>query len=165
MDERPASLTLALRLLAALVLLGAVVVLLIVTRQDDLIRSWAEGNPAVREVLHTRGLEAVKEGSVQPPRFIPVAITLYVVLAGLIAVLGVFLNNGYEWARLGITVLLFFSAVAGIAGLRVGQPVVFDVCTVVGLALFAAMMVPLWHPDTTAYIHADPDVDPLRPTA
>src|SRR5438128_12352555 len=57
-DERPASLTLALRLLAALVLLGAVAVLLIAARQDDLIRSWAEGNPAVREVLHTRGLEA-----------------------------------------------------------------------------------------------------------
>ncbi|GAA1961486.1 hypothetical protein GCM10009798_21560 [Nocardioides panacihumi] len=165
MDERPASLTLALRLLAALVVLGAVAVVLIVTRQDDLIRSWAEGNPAVREVLNTRGLEAVKEGSVQPPRFVPVAITLYVVLAGLTAVLGVFLNNGYEWARLGITVLLFFSAVAGIAGLRVGQPVVFDVCTVVGLALFAAMMVPLWHPDTTAYIHADPEAEPLRPTA
>jgi hypothetical protein len=160
-DERPASLTLALQLLAALVLLGAVTVVLIVVLRDDLIRSWAQGNPAVREVLETRGLDAVKEGSVQPPQFIPVAITLYVVLAGLVAVLGVFLNNGFEWARLGITVLLFFSAVAGVAGLRVGQPVVFDVCTVVGLALFAALMVPLWHPDTTAYIHADPEAEPL----
>lgn len=164
MDERPASLTLALQLLAALVLLGAVTVVLIIARQDDLIRSWAEGNPAVREILQTRGLDAVKEGSVQPPQFIRVAITMYVVLAGLIAVLGVFLNNGFEWARLGITVLLFFSAVAGIAGLRVGQPVAFAVCTVVGLALFAAVMVPLWHPGTTAYIHADPDADPVSPT-
>jgi hypothetical protein len=158
-DERPASLTLALRLLAVLVLLGAVTVVLIVLRQDDLIRSWAEGNPAVREVLETRGLDAVKEGSVQPPQFTRVAITMYVVLAGLIAVLGVFLNNGFEWSRLGITVLLFFSAVAGVAGLRVGQPITFSVCTVVGLALFAAVMVPLWHRDTTAYIHADPDAE------
>lgn len=163
MDERPASLTLALQLLGALVLLGAVTVVLIITRQDDLIRSWAAGNPAVRDVLQTRGLEAVKEGSVQPPQFIRVAITMYVVLASLIAVLGVFLSNGFEWARLGITVLLFFSAVAGIAGLRVGQPAGFAVCTVVGLALFAALMVPLWHPDTTAYIHADPDAEPGRP--
>jgi hypothetical protein len=162
-DERPASLTLALQLLAALVLLGAVTVVLIITRHDDLIRSWAEGNPAVREILQTRGLDAVKEGSVQPPQFIRVAITMYVVLASLIAVLGVFLNNGFEWARLGITVLLFFSAVAGIAGLRVGQPVAFAVCTVVGLALFAALMVPLWHPATTAYIHADPDAEPASP--
>jgi hypothetical protein len=158
-DERPASLTLALQLLAALVLFGAVAVVLIVLLRDDLIRSWAEGNPAVREVLESRGLDAVKEGSVQPPQFIRVAITLYVVLAGLIAVLGVFLNNGYEWARIVITGLLFFSAVAAVAGLRVGQPTAFAVCTVVGLALFAALMVPLWHRDTTAYIHADPDAD------
>jgi hypothetical protein len=164
-DERPASLTLALQLLAALVLLGAVTVVLIIVQQDALIRSWAEGNPAVREVLERRGLEAVKEGSVQPPHFVPVAVTLYVVLACLVAVLGVFLSNGFEWARLSITVLLFFSAVAGVAGLRVGQPVTFAVCTVVGLALFAAMMVPLWHPDTTAYIHADPETEPLPPTA
>lgn len=160
MDERPASLTLALQLLAALVLLGAVTVVLIIVQQDALIRSWAEGNPAVREVLERRGLDAVKEGSVQPPHFIPVAVTLFVVLASLVWVLGVFLSNGFEWARLCITVLLFFSAVAGVAGLRVGQPVTFAVCTVVGLALYAASMVPLWHPDTTAYIHADPEAEP-----
>jgi hypothetical protein len=162
-DERPASLTLALQLLAALVLLGAVTVVLIVVRTDDLVRAWAEGNPAVRQVLETRGLEAVKEGSVQPPHFVPVGITLYVVLAALVAVLGVFLSNGFEWARLGITVLLFFAGVAGIAGLRVGQPVLFDICTIVGLALSAAVMVPLWHPDTTAYIHADPDTELVPP--
>lgn len=161
MDERPASLTLALRLLAALVALGAVTVVLIIVRQDDLIRAWAEGNPAVREVLETRGLDAVKSGSVQPPHFIPVGATLYVVLASLLGVLGVFVGNGFEWARLGITVLLFFAAVASIAGLRVGQPGLFDGCTVVGLALAAATVVPLWHPDTTAYIHADPEDDPL----
>jgi hypothetical protein len=157
-DERPASLTMALRLLAGLVLLGAVTVVLIVVRQDDLIRSWAEGNPAVREVLQTRGLDAVKEGSVQPPHFVPVAITLYVVLAGLVAVLGVFVVNGFAWARIGITLLLFFSAVAGVAGMRVGQPLTFTICTVIGLALFGALMAPLWHPDTTAYIRSDADL-------
>jgi hypothetical protein len=158
-DERPASLTLALQLLAALVLLGAVTVVLIVVLHDDLVRSWADGNPAVREVLRTRGLDAVKKGSIQPPQFTRVAITLYVVLAGLVGVLGVFLKNGFEWARVGITLLLFFSAVAGVAGLRVGQPTTFTVVLVVGVALFAAMMVPLWHRDTTAYIHADPESD------
>lgn len=158
-DERPASVTLALRLLMALVAFGALTVLLVILRQDDLIRAWAQGNPAVREVLETRGLEAVKTGSVQPPHFIPVAVTLYVVVASLLGVLGVFFGNGFEWARLGITVLLFFSAVAIIAGLRVGQPRLFDVLTVLGLALFAALVVPMWHPDTTAYIH-DPDGGP-----
>lgn len=160
MDERPASVTLAGRLLVALVLFGALTVVLVVLRQDDLVTAWAEGNPAVRDVLETRGLEAVKEGSIQPPHFVPVAVTLYVVVASLLGVLGVFFTNGFEWARLGITVLLFFAGVAIVAGLRVGQPPLFDVLTILGLALFAALMVPLWHPDTTAYIHADPESDP-----
>jgi hypothetical protein len=158
-DERPPSVTLALRLLVGLVLFGALTVLLVVLRQDDLITAWARGNPAVRELLETRGLDAVKSGSVQPPHFIPVAVTLYVVVASLLGVLGVFFGNGFEWARLGITVLLFFAGVAIVAGLRVGQPRLFDVFIILGLALFAALMVPLWHPDTTAYIHADPEAE------
>jgi hypothetical protein len=121
---------------------------------------WALGNPAVREVLETRGLQAVKDGSIPPPQFIPVAVTLYVVLAGLMGVLTVFLRNGFEWARLGITVSLFFAGVASVAGMRVGQPLLFDVVTLVLLGFFAVMMVPLWHRDTTSYIHEDP-VDPL----
>lgn len=156
MDERPKSLRLALQLLWALLVVGAVTVVLIVVRQDDLIETWAAGNPATSEILRTRGLEAVKSGSVQPPQFVPVAITMYVVLVALMGVLGVFLRNGFEWARSGITVVLVFTAVAAVGGLRVGQPLLFDICTVVCLVLAAGLLVPLWHPDTTAYIHEEP---------
>ena len=41
----PVSLTRARQLLALLVALGAVITLLIVLLQDQLIRSWAEGRP------------------------------------------------------------------------------------------------------------------------
>lgn len=161
-DERPMSLRLAVRLLWTLMVVGAITVVLIVIREDDLIRSWAEGNPAAREILQTRGLDAVKDGSVAPPQFVPVAITLYVVLASLVWVLTVFLRNGFEWARSGITVLLVFTAIASVGGMRVGQPLLFDVCTVICLLLAAATLVPMWHPRTTAYIHDDPDAVPAR---
>jgi hypothetical protein len=161
-DLRPLSLTLALRLIVAMVLVGAVTVLLVIWRQDDLIRVWAEGNPATKGLLASHGLDAVKEGSVTPPRFVPVAITEYIVLAGLVGMLAVFLRYGYEWARISITVLLFFAAVASVAGFRVGQPGLFSIVTVILIVLFAALMVPLWHPATTAYLHrplaeADPE--------
>ena len=156
-DERPMSLRLAVRLLWTLMVLGAATVVLIVMREDDLIRTWAEGNAATRETLQSQGLDAVKDGSVAPPQFVPVAITLYVVLASLVWVLTIFLRNGFEWARSGITVLLVFTAIASIGGMRVGQPALFDVGTMVCLALAAATLAPMWHPATTAYIHADPD--------
>ncbi|WP_300676629.1 hypothetical protein [Nocardioides sp.] len=153
LDPRPWSLTLALRLIVAMIVVGAVTVLLVIWRQDDLITVWAKGNPAAKELLASHGLEAVKEGSVTPPRFIPVAITEYIVLAGLVGVLAAFLRNGFEWARISITVLLFFTGVAAIAGFRVGQPTLFSVFSVILLVLFVALMVPLWHPATTAYLH------------
>lgn len=163
-NERPWTLTLALRIIGAMVVLGAITVVLVVLRHDDLIRVWAEGNPAVREVLAHRGLQAVKEGSIPPPRFVPVGLTLFVVVAGLVGVLAMFLRNGFEWARIGITVLLFFTAVASVAGFRVGQPALFSFCTVVLMVMFVALMVPLWHPETTAYIHESIE-DPLEVTA
>src|SRR5689334_24609381 len=79
--QYPASVTWATRLLVALVALGAVVTLLIVVLQDQLIRTWAEGRSDTRKVLRTRGLEAVKNGEVHVPQFIPVALTLFVVVA------------------------------------------------------------------------------------
>ncbi len=160
-DERPWTLNLAIRLIVVMIIAGAFTLVLLIIRHDDLITVWAQGNPAVREILETRGLQAVKDGSIPPPRFIPVGITEFIVLAGLTGILAVFLRNGFEWARIGITLLLFFAAVAGIAGFRVGQPGVFTVCAVGMLVLAIALMVPLWHPLTTAYIHPR-EPDPLE---
>ncbi len=70
----PASLVRAVQALLALVTLGAVTVVLTVLPEDQLVRSWAEGNPSVRGTLATGGLEAVREGPIRPPGFVPVAI-------------------------------------------------------------------------------------------
>jgi cytochrome bd-type quinol oxidase subunit 2 len=118
----PVSVTRARQLLAVLVAVGAVITGLIVVLQDQLIRSWAEGRPDMRRVLRTQGLEAVKNGEVHVPAFMPVAVVMFVVVALLIWVLAAFLRGGYNWARVALTLTLFFLAVGTIGGLRTGAP-------------------------------------------
>src|SRR4029078_5774302 len=77
--EQPVSVTRARQLLAVLVALRAGVTSLIVGLQDQLIKSWAEGRPDTRKVLRSQGLDAVKDGEVHVPAFIPVALVLFVV--------------------------------------------------------------------------------------
>jgi len=151
-EQHPASLTWARRLLAALVALGALNTLLIVVLQDQLIRSWADGRRDMRRVLRTQGLEAVKNGEVHVPAFMPVALTLFVVMALLIWVLSAFLRGGYGWARIALTLTLFFLAVGTIAGLRTGAPLTFTVLAVLSFPIEAAAAYFLWHRDTGAYL-------------
>jgi hypothetical protein len=148
----PGSVTRACQLLAALVAVGAVVTVLIVVLQDQLIRSWAEGRPDTRKVLRSQGLDAVKDGDVHVPAFIPVALVLFVVVALLIWVLAAFLRAGYGWARMSLTVTLFFLAVGTIAGLRTGAPATFMVLSVASFPIEAAAVYFLWHKDTSAYL-------------
>ena len=150
--QQPASLAWATRMLAAIVALGAVVTVLIVVLRDQLIRSWAEGRRDTRRVLRTQGLDAVKNGEVHVPAFVPVALVLFVVVALLIWVLTAFLRGGYNWARVSLTVTLFFLAVGTIAGLRTGAPATFMVLSVASFPLEAAAVYFLWHKDTSAYL-------------
>jgi heme/copper-type cytochrome/quinol oxidase subunit 4 len=148
----PASLTWASRSLAAICALGALATVLIVVLRDDLIRSWAEGRRDIRRILETQGLDAVKDGAVHPPAFVPVAVVMFVVMAGLIWVLAAFLRGGYNWARVALTVLLFFLAVGTIAGLRTGAPPIFVVLSIASFPLEAAAVYFLWHKDTGAFV-------------
>jgi hypothetical protein len=151
-QQYPASVTWATRLLAALVGIGAVVTLLIVVLQDQLIRAWAEGRPDTRKVLRTRGLEAVKNGEVHVPQFIPVALTLFVVGALLIWVLTMFLRSGYGWARVALTITLFFLAVGTIAGLRTGLPTTFLLLSLVSFPVECAAAYFLWSRETGEFL-------------
>ena len=151
--ERPATLAYALRALAALIVVSGITVVLICVFHESLIRSWAEGNVEARQILHSEGLEAVEQGSVRPPHFVVPSITLFFSVGGLLAVLAMFLRNGFEWARIGITVLLAFGTVATVAALTTGLPALFVVCAVVAIVVGAAAIVPMWMPATTRYIH------------
>ncbi len=149
---RPSSVTRAIRMHWLLVILGAVAVVLIVVLNDDLIRSWAEGRRDLRRVLETQGLQAIKDGAVRPPAFIAPSITLYVVVGLLMWMLLVFFANGNNWARLCLTALLFFTAVATVAGIRTDPPGVFVVLSVASLVLEVVAVAYLWHPDTTKFL-------------
>lgn len=156
-DDRPASLTWALRLIALLVAFGGVVVLLMVLRNNDLIRAWAEGNASAKRVLETQGIDALKhppsDNKVRAPHFIAPAVTLYAVVAGVIWVLAVFLRNGFEWARIWLTVLLLVTAVASVGGILTGPPTLFVVLPIIAIVIGVAALAAMWHPATTAYIH------------
>jgi hypothetical protein len=124
----PASVVNALRCLSALVGLMALGTLLTIVFQDALIESWAEGNPGASEILREGGIEALKASSIALPAFVPVVVVMFIVLLGLLAVLRVFLREGYEWARLSLAaVALLIGLAAGLIAFRESPPLVFVV--------------------------------------
>lgn len=163
----PASVVNALRCLSALVGLMALGTLLTILLQDSLIESWAEGNPGASEILAEGGIDALKASSIALPAFVPVVVVMFIVLLGLLAVLRVFLREGYEWARLSlVAVALLIGLAAGLIAFRESPPLVFVVVCVLALVVDLAFLVFLAHPDTTEFIrgswlahHDAPDVD------
>ena len=153
----PREMTWAVRLIIGLIAFSAVVVLVMVLRSDDLVRAWAEGNDSAKRILETEGLDALinppTENRVSAPAFIAPAITLFGVMAAMLGVLTVFLRNGFEWARIVITFLVFIASVASVGGILTGPPVIISVLTAIAIALVAALLVVMWLPANTRYIH------------
>lgn len=164
-EERPAPLVWALRVLGVLVAFGALVAVLMVIRSDDLIRAWANGNPSAQRILERYGIEFLKHPptywpgtqtaytGARAPHFVAPAITLFVVLASLVGVLAIFLRNGFEWARICLTLIIFFAAVASVGGILTNPPALFVVLPIIAIALGATIVVLVWLPATTRYIH------------
>lgn len=149
---QPASVKRAIWLHWALVLLLLVHTVLMVVLREELIRAWAEGRPDIRRVLESQGLDAVINGEVRPPAFVLPAIVLFVVLALLIWSLLVFFANGYNWARLSLTALVFFLGVSTVAWIATDPPTVFVVLSVASFPLALVAVGFLWHRDTSEYI-------------
>ena len=136
--QLPRSVSGATWVLGGLVALGGLTALLAVLMRDDLVSAWAAGHP--------------DESGVKPPSFVPVAIVLFVVFALLAGVLALFFRAGHHWARLALTGLVVFMAVATLAGLRTGVPPLFLLICLVSVVLDLAVLFFLWHRDTSAYI-------------
>jgi hypothetical protein len=136
--QQPRSVSGATWVVGGLVVLSGLTALLTVLMRDDLVRAWAAGHP--------------DESGVKPPSFVPVAIVLFVVFALLAGVLTMFFRSGHNWARLSLTALVCFMAVATLAGLRTGPPTLFLLVSVVAVVLDLALLFFLWHRDTSAYI-------------
>ncbi|NYD41456.1 hypothetical protein [Nocardioides panaciterrulae] len=152
--QQPRSISGAIGVLAAMVVLSGLTALLTVVYRDRLVRSWETGHPDVG-------------GALQPPAFVPVAIVLFCVFALLAGVLVSFLRGGHPWARLALSGLSIFMAVVSLAGLRSDPPTLFLVLPVVWVALDLALLVCLWLPATSAYVNGswESDPAPTRPSA
>jgi len=135
--QRPGSVTGAVWLLLAVVAMSGVTALLTLVLEQDMIDAWAAGRSDV--------------GSVKPPAFVPVAITMFVVVASLAGVLIRFFVQGHNWARILLTALVVLMGVATVAGLRTGPPALFFVLAAASLVIDVVAIGLLWHRDTRAY--------------
>ena len=153
--EVPGSLTATVWLVRAVVAWSGLVALLTYVFRDDLVLTWAEGNKAAQAILDEGGLDALRESSINIPNFVPLALVLFVVYAGLIGVLVVFVRAGHGWARVALTATVLFVVFATGVGMARAIPPLFVGLSVVALGLNAAILVCLWHRDTSAYLRAD----------
>jgi O-antigen/teichoic acid export membrane protein len=142
MSGQPTSVTRAVQLLWGLVALGGLVAVLCAVFRDEVLDAWASGHPIASGV----------DDSVTPPAFVPVAIVLFLVLAGLVWILLVFLRGGQNWARLSLVVMVLGIAIATFALMRRGLPSFLIVLCWVSFVVDALAVWFLVHRDTSAYI-------------
>jgi hypothetical protein len=135
--QRPGSVIGAIWLLIGVVVLSGVTALLTLVLKDELVDAWASDRTDL--------------GSVEPPAFVPVALTMFVVVALLAVVLIVFFGQGHNWARVLLTGLVVLMGVATLASLRTSPPAMFVVLSLLSLVVDVAAVACLWHKDTRAY--------------
>ncbi len=152
-SARPMSVTNAVRVLLALVVVTGLAALLVWLRQDEVIRTWAEGNIAARKLLLEGGVQAVK-GSPIAPSFVPLAIVFFAVFALLVLVLIAFFVEGHEWARLSLAATAVFGILAATVVVRLGLPALFAVLSIVAILLCLLLLFLLWHKDTNRYFRS-----------
>lgn len=126
-----------------------------VVLNDQIVRAWASGNPAARELLEQGGMEALRGGSVAVPSFVPVAVVSFVLAVVIAWVLAGLLGGPGAWgARLGLTLMVLFAVVMTVFGLRYDLPAFFVAITVLALLLELVLLGLLWHPRTNDWVRA-----------
>jgi len=142
MGQHPTSVLRATQLLLGLLVAGLVVTVLVVVLRDDLDEAWSAGHPA--------------DSAIQPLEFVPVAIVLYVVVALLMLVLIPFFRHGANWARHSLAAMVLVIVLSTVAVLRTDPPTVFVVMSIASLVLDALILLYLWRPETSRYMHEEP---------
>jgi O-antigen/teichoic acid export membrane protein len=135
--QRPAMVTGAIWLAAGVIAAAGLTALMTVVFEDELVRAWAA--------------DRSDSGAVEPPAFVPVAVTMFVVVALLAVVLISFFRDGHNWARVVLSAVVALVGVATLAILRTNPPALFLAVAVVSLVVDLAAVGALWHPDTRAF--------------
>lgn len=149
--EFPGSVTGSLWSVVALVAVSGVAVLLTWLQRDQVIRSWAKGNPSAQEMLASGGMTSLREAAIVP-KFVPLALVSFVVFVVLVVVLVAFLLDGHGWSRLVLTATSLFGVLVAGLGLSHGLPTAFVVVSALVLLLCVALIFFLWHKDTSDYL-------------
>lgn len=131
--------------------LGAVSALCAVLFEDDLIVTWAQGNTEAKQIYDQGGLPGLEESSINVPAFAQLAVVMFIVLAVLVWMLGVFFLTGHGWARVGLTGFAAFGVFATAMTVPLGIPVLFLVLGVIGALVCLALLYYIWRPDARAY--------------
>lgn len=112
--------------------------------KDELVDNWASERPDV--------------STLSPPAYVPVAVTMFFVVAMLTFVVLAFFRQGYEWARVLLTFTAVMLAAATLAVLRTGPPTLFLVVAIVSLVVDLAAIAALWHKDTRDFCREKADL-------
>ncbi len=135
--QRPAAATGAIWLAIAAVAMTGLTALMTVVFKDELVRAWAA--------------DRSDSGSVEPPAFVPVAVTMFVVVALLAMVLISFFREGHNWARIALSAVVVLVGIGTFAILRTNPPALFLVVAIISLIIDLAAVVALWHKDTRTF--------------
>jgi hypothetical protein len=151
--SQPRSVDLAVRTAWSLVSVMGLVVVLMAVFRDDVVGAWADHHEGARAVFDQGGRAGLERAGFAPPNFLPVAVTMLVVGAMIVWVLGVFLRLGYRWGQLGLSALLLGCVYLSIAlGFVLSPPWMFVVVAVVALLIEGVTLACLWHPDTLGHV-------------
>ncbi len=148
----PGSVRAARWLLWGLVGLGALSTLATMLFRDDLVLTWAEGNPEAREVVARGGLAALEDSAINIPAFVPLALALFAVFACLVWVLGALFGTRHNWARTSLALMAVFVVFASAMAMTLGLPALFVVLFVVTIVASVALLAALYHKDTTTFL-------------
>lgn len=151
MRDVPGSIANAMWTLLALTVVSGAAVLLTWLQHDEIIRSWAQGNPSAQEILASGGISALRDAAIVP-KFIPLALVSFVVFVSLVVVLGAFLKGGHGWSRLVLTATSLFGLLVASLGLNHGLPTGFVIVSGLFFVLCLMLVFFLWRKDSSAYL-------------
>ncbi len=139
--EPPPAIKTSVNIVWALVAVAVLNTILTLVLLDDVIKSSGLDMTTAEE-------DTARSGAVI------VAIVVFLIFGALWILLGIFLRKGASWARIVLTVLAALGLVVGLFGLTRDQPAVFLLLSLVQLALFVALLVFMWRPESSQYIAA-----------